>query len=227
MSMSIKPGNIVEIIIDSLSARGFRGTPLKAHVYDVTETQLILSQTSPAIVTPGTKRPAYISYIITQEGSTRRLGFSAMISEFDGQYQLASGSPVPALIAEMTTKPKEASLRRGFRVRPPRESAISLTIGERELAILDISVSGLRFIQLLSDVPFKPAQMLPCLLRVDGQLYPLTARVIRVTNTRISRHVAAVFVETDKGLDPVLARKILMLEREELSRKGLLDPYQK
>lgn len=214
--MSIKPGSIVEINLDSSSVRGTR---LKAVIYDVAGKRLILSQTSPPTLPPPATRPVYISYILKEGNSPRRFGVSAMISGFDNEYRLASGTRVQALIVDTTGKPKEASLRRGYRVRPPRQSAISLTIGGREYAILDISVTGISFIQRFFDPPFRTADRLSCLLGIDGRSYPLEADVIRVSETRVARHVAAVFVEIGRDINSVLGKKILMLEREELSRR--------
>lgn len=168
---------------------------------------------------PPDQRPAYISYIVKEENSTRRFGFNAVISGFGTEYRLTSGDRVSALIADMTDTPKEASLRQGYRVRPPRKGPISLSIGGRDHAILDISVTGIRFIQLLCDSPFRPAEKLACLLSIDGQPYPLAAKVIRTIDTRVARNVAAVFVEMGKDLETVLGKRILLLEREELSRK--------
>ena len=214
--MSIKPGSSVEINLDSLSARV---SPLKALIYDVEGKRLILSQTSPPILPTPAKRPVSISYLLKEGNSMRRFGFSAVISGFDDNYQLASGDRVPALVADITDKPKEASIRKGFRIRPPSHSATSLTVGGKEHAIWDISITGIRFIQRFSDPTFWPADKLTCLLIIDGRRYPLEIKVIRVSETKVARHIAAVFVEAGTDLETVLGRKILMLEREELSRK--------
>jgi hypothetical protein len=214
--MAIRPGTIVEINLDASSVRA---DPLKTLVYDVDEKRLVLAQTSPPILPPTAKRPAYISYLLKEGSTLRRFGFSAVISGFDDEYPLVSGERVQALFVDITARPKEVSLRQGYRVRPPRQSAISLTIGGRSHAILDISISGIGFIQSFSDYAFKPAEKLACLLGIDGRHYPLTAKVVRVFDSEAARHIAAVFVETGRDLDAVLGKKILMLEREVLSRK--------
>jgi len=214
--MSVKPGSSVMINLDSLSARG---SPLKAVIYDVEGTRIILSQTSPPILPTPAKIRISISYLLKEGNSTRRLGFSAVISEFHDNYKLVSGERVPALVVEISDKPKDASLRKGFRVRASSHSAISLTVGEKEHAIIDISVSGIRFIQHFSDPAFTPGGKLTCLLIIDDQPYPLQITVIRISEMRVARHISAAFVEAGKDLEAVLGKKILILEREELSRK--------
>ena len=213
--MSMKPGSSVEIRLDSPSTGA---APLKALIYDVAEKRLILSQTSPTMTPSSVEKPVYLSYIVRKGNSVRRFGCSAVISGFGDNYRLSSGVRVQTLIVEITREPKEISLRKGFRVRPPRQGGISLAIGEREHPILDISLTGINFIQRFSDPPFKTAGKLECTLTIDGRSYPLKARVIRVSKTVAALHVAAVFVEMDKALHPVLSKKIFMLEREELSR---------
>lgn len=213
--MSMKPGSSVEISLDSTSAGA---APLKALIYDVAEKRLILSQTSPPITPSPIEKPVHLSYIVREGNSMRRFGCSAVISGFGDNYRLSSGVRVPTLIVDIPHEPKEISLRKGFRVRPPRQGGISLTIGERKHPILDISLTGINFIQRFSDPPFKTAGKLECTLTIDGQSYPLEVRVIRVSKTAAALHVAAVFVEMNRALQPVLSKKILMREREELSR---------
>lgn len=214
--MSIKPGSGVDIRIDSSPAWA---SPLKALVYDAAEKRLILSQTSPPIPASTINRSIHLSYIVKDGHSVKRLGCSAIISGFGDNYRLSSGIRVQTLIVDITHQPKEISLRKGFRVRPPRDGGISLTIGKREYPVLDISLTGIRFIQRSSDPPFKMAEILDCTLTVDGKRYPrLAVQVVRLSKTTASLHVAVVFLKMDRALQPALSKKILMLEREELSR---------
>ncbi len=214
--MSMKPVSSVEISLDPPS----EGTAtLKAIIYDVEEKRLILSQTSPPITPSQIEKPIHLSYVARKGNSVKRFGCSAVISGFSDNYRLSSGVRVPTLIVDITHQPKEISLRKGFRVRPPRQGGISMAIGKREYPILDISLTGIKFIQRFSDPPFKTAGKFECTLTIDGRSYPsLEARVIRVSKTAAALHVAAVFVWTDKALQRALSKKILMLEREELSR---------
>jgi hypothetical protein len=214
--MSLKLGSIVEITLDSSSARV---SPLRALIYDVVGKRLILSQTSPPIRPSSANRTAYISYISKEGGHARRFGVSAMVAGFATDYKLSTGSCVPTLILEMKREPKVISLRKGFRIRPSGGSGISLVIGGREHELLDISLTGIGFVQHLSHHPFRPADLLECRLTIDGQRYAIEARVIRVSQTLALRSVAAVFLAVDKELQPVLSRKILMLERKQLSRR--------
>ena len=215
--MSIKPGIMVEINLDPSSASV---DPLKAVIYDVRGKHLVLSQTSPPLLPPPPKDPVDISYIIRKGNSARRLGFSALVSGFGDDYELSSGMRVPTVIVEMKNDPEETSFRKGFRTRTPSNSGLALAIQARDYPIFDISLTGVNFIQSSLQPPFKPSAVLECRLNIDGQNYPLKARVIRVVETAVARHVAAVFVNPGKDLQPVLSRKILQLEREDLSRHG-------
>ncbi len=215
--MSVKPGIAVDIILhqSSESARF-----LKAVIYDVMGKRLILSQTSPPLPHSRLKRRVDISFLTGKGNSSQRLGFSALISGFDDDYELSSGMRAPAVIVEMNHDPEETSLRQGFRIRTPHRSGLALAIHGRDYLIFDISLTGVNFIQPSLQPPFKPSAVLECRLNIDGTNYLVKARVIRVVETAALRHVAAVFVGPGKDLQPALSRKILQLEREELSRHG-------
>jgi hypothetical protein len=217
MHRSIKPGTSVEIDLDPTSEGS---KPLGALVYEVTGKRLILSQTSPPILPPPPKAPLYITYINRKGNRTRRMGFSAVVSGFGDDYALLSGIRVPTIVVDMKREPEEASLRKGFRIRPPSNSGLSLTIHGRNYIIFDISLTGLNFIQPLWQLAFKPWDPLECRLNIDGQNYPVKARVVRVSKTSTSRQIAAAFISMGKELQPVLSRKILLLERRQLSGQG-------
>lgn len=193
---------------------------MMALVYDVTGKRLILSQTSPPILPPPPKDPLYISYITKKGGSVCRLGFSAAVSGFGDDYALSSGKRVPTIIVDMEREPEEASIRKGFRIRTPSNSGFSLTIRGKNYPIFDISLTGVNFIQSLLQPPFKPSDSFECRLNIDGKGYPLKVRVVRASETPVSRQIAAAFLNVGKEIQPVLSRKILLLERKELSGQG-------
>jgi hypothetical protein len=215
--MPIKPGITVEI---NLRPSSEIARTLKAVIYDVEGKRLVLSQTTPPIPPSRRGRRVDVSFITGKGSSSRRLGFSALISGFDDDFELSSGMRVPAVIVEINEDPEETSLRQGFRIRAPNKSGLALAIHGRDYLIFDISLTGVNFIQPPLQPPFKPSAALECRLIIDGTNYPLKARVIRVVDTAALRHVAVVFVDPGKDLQPALSRKILQLEREELSRNG-------
>ncbi len=212
--MTVKPGISVEI---NLNPSSESVDCLKAVIYDVRGTCLVLSQTSPPLRLPPPKDPVDISYITMKGNSTRRFGFSAMIRGFGDDYELSSGMRVPTITVEMKHEPEETSLRKGFRIRTQSSSGLALTIQASNYPIFDISLTGVNFIQPSQQPAFKPSAVFECRLNIDGGNYPLMARVVRVVEAGTTRHVAAVFVNPGKDLQPVLSRKILQLEREELS----------
>jgi hypothetical protein len=216
MNMSIKPGTSVDIILDPTSEEVKH---LRALVYEVTGKRLILSQTSPRIQPPPPKGPLYVTYMSSKGNRARRMGFPATVLGFGGDYALLSGTRVPTIIVEMGREPEETSLRRGFRIRTPSNSGLTLTIMGRNYVIFDISVTGMHFIQPRWQPAFRRQDSLECRLNIDGQSYPLKARVVRVSEARESRRIAAAFIRLGKEVQPVLNRKILLLERMELSRQ--------
>jgi hypothetical protein len=213
--MSLRHGSIVEVHLDSLSARA---SSLKAQVYDIIGRRLILSQTSPPLRPSHVKSTLSISYVSKEGTPARRLGFSATLTGLSQDYALVSGVVVPALIVQMTSKPKQISLRKSFRIHPPRDSGISLSVRGWECEIVDISLAGVCFVQGLSLDDIEPAERLVCSLSIDGKSFPVEARAIRVSKKSSSSHVAAAFVALGNELQSVLSRKILLLERQQLSR---------
>lgn len=215
--MPLKQGSIVEIHLDATSPRA---SSLKARIYDIIGNRFILSQTSPPLRPSHVKSTLYLSYIAKDATPARRLGFPATLTGVSRDYALASGVFVPALTVHRTSGPKQISLRKGYRIHPGHGSGIALSIGGRECEIVDISLAGVRFVQgfFLSDV--KPGKEVACLLKIDGRSFPVEVRVVRVSQTSSPNHVAAEFQPLDKELQPLLSRKILMLERKQLSRGG-------
>jgi hypothetical protein len=213
--MSIRQGSIVEISLDASQARA---SSLKARIYDVIGKRFILSQTSPPLRPSHVNSTLFLSYISKDATPPRRLGFPATLKGLSRDYELASGVLVPALTVEATGNPRQISLRKSYRVHPTRGSGIVLFIGGREAEIVDISLAGVCFVQgfLLSEIT--PLKRLECLLTIDGKPYPVEAKVIRVAQAATPNHVAAAFGPLDRELQPVLSRKILMLERGLLSR---------
>src|SRR5512133_2114341 len=111
--MSIRQGCIVEISFDASQARA---SSLKARIYDIIGNRFILSQTSPPLRPAHVNGTLFISYISRDATPPRRLGFPATLKGLSRDYELASGVLVPALAVEATGKPKQISLRKGYRV---------------------------------------------------------------------------------------------------------------
>ena len=214
--MSIKPGNIIEITFDrSSSGEG----SFKSLVYDVTGKRLIISQTSPPLPSSYTNKTAHISYIFKKGSDARRFGFSAVISDFTRDYVLSSGARVPTFVLDMKDEPKEINLRKSFRVQTSRDSGLSLAIKGKNYSIIDVSLMGINFIQPLTQAAFSPADILEVMLTIDGRSYHLNANVVRVSETVRTRLIGAVFINTGRDLENILGKKILMIEREQLSRR--------
>ena len=214
--MSIRPGIAIEITLERTLMKGH----LRALIYDVDKNRIIISQTSPPLLASQINRYVNISYIFKKGKRSRRMGFSAMISGFIKNYELSSGTYVPALIMDIKSEPEEMSLRRSFRVQTRHDSGISLMIRGKTYSIADISLTGLSFTQSLFQGSFRPADVLDIELIIDEKNYTVKGSVIRVAETIKSRVISVVFKDMDNDLDSVLGKKIIMIEREILS--GLL-----
>jgi hypothetical protein len=217
--VSIKPGNIIEIVFDGLSSRE---DPLKSLVYDTIAKRLVISQTSPPIPSSYANKTAQVSYIFKTGSEARRFGFSGVITDFSNYCELSSGVRIPTLILDMKTEPKELNLRKGFRVQVSGSSSFLLTIRERSYHIVDISLTGISFVQPLSQNALIPGQMLEMSLTIDRKNFYLNAKVVRVSETVRTRLIAACFTRMGRDLENVLGKRILMIEREQLSRRWSL-----
>ena len=214
-SMFIRPGTAIEISFAHPSEQSRR---LNALLYDGAGERLIVSQTTPPLLTSYRDRTIYISFIRKKDGIPRRFGFTAVISGFKKDYELASGVCVPALLVEMKSEPAEMNIRKAFRLRPLKQSGLTLTIEGKDCAISDISLSGLNAIGPLWRERHRPSDIMELSLGVDGRIFPLRARVVRVSDSKEWRYTAVQFLEAGPDLRTCLGKKLLLLQRKALSR---------
>lgn len=213
--MSLKPGIAIEIEYDLPSGRQRR---LRSILYDGDGSRLIISQTTPPLLTSSKGQSLQVSYIAKKNDVLHRFGFSATIIGFMKDYELSHGTSVPTLVLSMTSKPKEVNARQAFRICPTGNSGLSLSIVGENCTICDVSLTGVSYVQRSSRHAFSPNDRVEGALSIDGKRYPLKAKVVRVQEKKDARFTALFFTEMEQALHDALNKRILMLQRKELKR---------
>jgi hypothetical protein len=189
----------------------------RAMLYDVAGKNVIFSQTSPPLLRSHQGRYLLLSSVLTKEGKPQRYGFLARILEFLKDYEIQSQARVMAVSAEVKSGTTEVDLREAFRVKPPSDSGILLVISKEEYPIVDISLGGVLFTQPFSKVAANPRGDIPMLLVIDDVPIKVLTRVARVAEKEDYRFVASTFNSMDKELQSRLGKKILDIERQQLT----------
>ena len=213
--MSLKPGIAIEMVLNLPSGRQRQ---LRSILYDGINDRLIIAQTSPPLLTSSKGETLQITYIAKKDGKMRRFGFSAVVSGFIKDYELSLGVRVPTLVLSMTSNPKEANVRRAFRVCPASDSGISLFVRGERCPICDVSLFGVSYIQPSCSHVMSTNDPVDGVLGIDGKKYAVKAKVVRVQDRRGSKLIALFFTEMAQALNDALNKKILMLQRKEMKR---------
>ncbi len=212
--MLIRPGMAIQIsmVLDS----GKTIYP-RAMIYDIQDKKVIFSQTSPPLLRSHIGRYMLLSSVLTQGGKPQRYGFLARVTGFIKDYEIASQAKVMAVSADVKSESTEVDLRESYRVKPAADCGLLLVVNKEEYPIVDISLGGVIFSQPFSKISSSPTGELPMILVIDEVPIKLLARVIRVLEKEDYRYVACAFNGADKELQSRLGKKILDIERQQLS----------
>lgn len=216
--MLIRPGMAIQIsmVLDS----GKTIYP-RAMVYDIDEKNVIFSQTSPPLLRSHLGRYVLISSVLTKKEKEKekpqRYGFLARIMGFSKDYEIASQARVMAISADVKSASTEVDLRESFRVKPFADCGLLLVINKEEYPIVDISLGGVLFSQPFSVISGNPKGDLPVILVIDEVPIKMLARVVRIVEKEDYRFICCAFSGNDKELHQKLGRKILDIERLQLS----------
>ena len=187
-----------------------------ALIYNVIESKIIMSQTSPELSPSSVGNTINVTYFNKREN--KRLGMNCKVEEIIKDYKLASSQPVPAVILTGLSDVKEFNLRLAYRIRPPDDYDIKLYgPNNKLLEIVDISATGARF-RHFSKHQFKVDQTLMLRLRLNSISYDIKARVVREEQyTGFGQkefiYVAVHFEVSDKDMQDTLVRAIREMER--------------
>ena len=212
--MLIRPGMAIQIsmVLDS----GKMVYP-RAMIYDINDKKIIFSQTTPALRKSHLGRYVLISSVLTKDGKPQRYGFLARVTEFVKDYEIASEARVMAISADIKSEATEVDLRESYRVKPSSDSGLLLVVDKEEYPIMNISLGGVVFSQPFAGAGNNPKGDLPMILVIDDTPIKLITRVVRVVEKDDYRHVACSFSGEDKELQNRLGKKILDIERQQLS----------
>lgn len=211
--MLIQPGMTVQI--STVLESGKTIYP-RAMVYDIQEKKVIFSQTSPPLPRSHIGHYVLISSVLTMEGKPQRYGFLAQVTHFVKDYEIASGSRVVAVTADIRSEETEVDLRESFRVKPFTDCGLILVLNKEEYPIVNISLGGVFFCQA-SKTGIPPEGEIPLTLVIDEVPVKVTAKVMRVVEKEGHRFVACAFSGNDKELQNRLGRKVLDIERYQLA----------
>lgn len=189
---------------------------------------IILSQVEPPVLASDRNRVVEVTFLHTLEGELgpRRFGFNARIIRLLPDYRLAGGGVDPAWVLTYPDKFRETALRMHFRLEPSLTLDLDLRLPDEgvDVSVVDISLGGAR-LSLPGWVSWSRHKRLRVQLSVEGLVYGLRARVVRVIPSGTGRyvHVGIKFDDMQPELRRNLHRVIQANSREQLRRRAGLS----
>ena len=164
-----------------------------------------------------------VTYLVKENDKHLRYGFSAVIVEFIDRYQLMSKQHVCAIVVRKRSDPKPYNIRMWYRAQPSSKSGLDVSIYNKKVNVIDISLGGIRF-SYDKSLQLEANKVIEVRLGMAGAVYTIEARIIRTWETEIERFkgelwfAAAEFLNLSPRIEQELSRKIRDIERENLSR---------
>jgi hypothetical protein len=221
--MVLKPGSTITVVFETNHVT--ETTDLRASiVYAIFDKKIIIAQTDPIIPKNLRKKTITLSSLTRERGGPVRYGFSAKILEFIDDYQLSFSQKVPALLVSPKTQSQQFNLRACYRISPPNNSGLQMSLSWYPLNLLNISIGGAAF-SYCYDFKLQSGMTLNLTLNIDGKDYGVEATIKRVSfpgNQHESRgleFVSAEFSKIEVGTKHILGRKILDIQRDLRSRE--------
>lgn len=219
----LKVGTRLDILLENEVTQG-NAHFMKALVYDLQEDKIITSQTSPALNRDFLNRRLVVSFLAQTEGRNLRFGFPATLADLLGDYKIASEKNVEALILHRDKESEPMEFRMYFRVKPQRQSIISLVLSEtgEKVSLIDISLGGAKFVSP-KNYSFRAADKIKFKLMIGSRLFDLETKVRNLwtpydaPEKKNIQYVSIEFEYNDKQMESVLGKAILDIERQLLS----------
>lgn len=216
--MDIKPGQNINIIVSIDHMREVVNVKSSV-VHDVEGKRMIVAQTDPPISRTNLGKEMFVTFIEKENSGPERYGFNAKVIEIIKDYELKSLKKAHAVIMEKTGRTEQYNLRMFYRLEPPSDCGIEISIGEGKVHLLDISIGGAKFSHEKLH-PFKPNEKVKMMMEISGSKTEIEATVLRVwepENEKIKKTLAFAsiqFLDIEATLKNVLARKIRDIERD-------------
>ncbi len=216
--MNIRPGLNINIIvnIDHMRETVDVGNSI---IHEMAGDRMIVAQTDPPISRTHLGKELFVTFLDRSDGQPRRFGFPAIVVEFIKEFELSSLLKVQALVLKKAGAFEEYNLRMFYRLEPPTDCGIRISVDGKGVNLIDISIGGAKFSHE-KVFPFEIGAPVKLSLYVDDVPYTVEAKVLRVwqpDNERIRKTVALAsvqFTDMEAHLKNVLARKIRDIERE-------------
>ncbi|OPY03120.1 MAG: PilZ domain protein [Syntrophorhabdus sp. PtaB.Bin047] len=216
--MNIRPGLNINIIVNINHMRETVDVG-NSIIHEMAGDRMIVAQTDPPISRTHLGKELFVTFLDRSDGQPRRFGFPAIVVEFIKEFELSSLLKVQALVLKKAGAFEEYNLRMFYRLEPPTDCGIRISVDGKGVNLIDISIGGAKFSHE-KVFPFEIGAPVKLSLYVDDVPYTVEAKVLRVwqpDNERIRKTVALAsvqFTDMEAHLKNVLARKIRDIERE-------------
>jgi hypothetical protein len=216
--MSITPGINVKIVVE-VGHRSGRINARNSMVYHVSGDTLILAQTEPSISNSMLNNEIVLTYLVDQQDRRSRHGFSVVITEVIDRYELMPQWDVRAFAVRRCNDPKPYDIRMCYRVGPSSKSGLDVSVYNKKVTVIDISLGGMRF-SFDKGLQLEANQIIEVRLGMAGAVYPIQARIVRtweMENERVKKDLsfaATEFLNVSGKIEQELSRKILDIQRE-------------
>ncbi len=213
----IRPGLIIKVIVDTEEINKtseMRGSI----VYDVSEKEVIVSQTDPPILESRLNQTAVITFVKREKKHRTRYRFNAKIIELIKNYRLSSTETAHAIRLLRTSEPESYNMRMSYRVELPNDSGIELFIYGIKTNIIDISLGGAR-ISHNRTYNFDEGMVIKVTLIIDREVFEVDALIVRKWLPQDTRFhdtiefMALEFLSMGVKLQNILARKSIDIQR--------------
>ncbi len=216
--MDIKPGMNINIIVSIDHMRELVDVK-NSMIHDVEGKRIIVAQTDPPISRTNIEKEMFVTFLEKGQKGPSRYGFYARIIDFIKDYELKSSKKVQAIIMKQTGEIEQYNLRMFYRLEPPSDCGIEISMEGRRVNLIDISIGGAKFSHEKIH-PFQPNETVKMMIEVGGNKTGIEAVVLRVwepENEKIRKTIAFAsvqFLDVDAQLKNTLARKIRDIERD-------------
>ncbi|MGV8057437.1 MAG: PilZ domain-containing protein [Smithellaceae bacterium] len=221
----LKVGSRVDIVFENEIMKS-KAHFMKALVYDIEESKIIVSQTSPALTRHFLDRRVMVSFLARVGSRNLRFGFPSKLIDLINDYKIASGQNVEAFVLQQYNKSELVDFRMYFRVTPRRQSDVSLIFKEEKVNLIDISLGGARF-TCPKDYLLDSDDKIKFKLLIGHDVFNLDTRVRDVWTSddaaanRNLQYVRVEFEYDNKQLEASLGKAIINIERQLLSEGRL------